>query len=303
MTGEVKQDVGDPDDALVCVQALQALGWSREEVEKILAGPRRSSIHDIAGRTVQARSVPTVDAVNIPERGGVPASPASERDAPWAEVGIGQKEIADAVWASVSAGDPVPLAAIARRLAKLPGPLQAYLLAASREVKRYYSDLQAWKRDFDRTQRERDAQRSTDRKQGEAIAGAAAGVATVVATAAAAANAVPVVGQVVSALMALGLAIGTAIAESNALAPRKAEDQILPGYEGSRVFWGFAVEESETPYENPFLVLKQAVVQDPVAFSLPAVPRRTRFAFAPRLSAFQEAAHQLGLYPEHGGSP
>ena len=126
------------------------------------------------------------------------------------------------------------------------------------------------------------------------------GVVAAVATAAASANAVPVVGQVVSALLALGLAIGVAITESNALPVRKAEDQIRPGYEGVRLFFGFPVEAPKNPYEDAYQTLKQAVVQDAVAFLLPVVPARTRFDFAPRLSAFQEAAHELGLYPEDG---
>ena len=236
----------------------------------------------------------------MPDPTGDQSSPASPKDDTPADVEVGQKEIADAVWASVNAGAPIPLAAIARRLKTLPGPLQAYLLACSREVKRYYKDLVAWKRDFDRAQKEAEAQRSKARKEGDEAAGATVGVIAAVATAAAAANAVPVVGQVVSAVLAVGLAIGTAITEANKLPVRKAEDQVRPGYEGSRVFWGFAVEAPEDPYENPYLKLKQAVVQDAVAFSLPAVPARTRFDFAPRLAAFQDAAHELGLYPEDG---
>ena len=215
-------------------------------------------------------------------------------------LGSGQKEIADAVWASVSAGDPIPLAAIARQIKKLSGPLQAYLLAASLEVQRYYKNLVAWKRDFDRVQKEGDSRRKQGSKEGEALAGAAAGVVTAVATAAAAANAVPVVGQAVSAALALGLAVATAILEANPLPVRKSEDQVRPGYEGVSVFRGFAAEEPETPYEDRYLKLKQAVVQDQVAFSLPAVPKKTPFDFAPRLAAFQEAAHQMGLYPEDG---
>jgi len=276
-------------NALVCAQALRSLGWSSEDIDKILAGPQRSSIHGIAGLSADAWSVDTVEATAVLDDNAAPA-----------DAGIGQKEIADAVWASVNAGDPIPLASIARRLQQLSGPLQAYLLASSREVKRYYQDLVAWKRDFDRAQKEAEAQRGKSRKEGNEAAGAAVGVVAAVATAAAAANAVPVVGQVVSAVLALGLAIGTAITEANKLPVRKAEDQVRPGYEGSRVFWGFAVEAPENPYEDPYLRLKQAVVQDAVAFSLPAVPARTRFDFAPRLAAFQEAAHELGLYPEDG---
>ena len=293
-----KRETGAANEALACAAALRSLGWSRQEIKKILAGPERSSIHDIAGPTVEAWSVDTVEATAVPEPPVDSASPAQESEAPQADSSVGQKEIADAVWASVNAGDPIPLATIARRLRTLPGPLQAYLLACSREVKRYYSDLAAWKRDFDRAQREGEAQRGKQRKEGAAVAGAAVGVVAAVGTAAAVANAVPVVGQVVSALLALGLAIGTAITEANALPVRKAEDQIRPGYEGTRIFFGFPVEAPESPYEDPYLKLKQAVVQDAVAFRLPVVRPRTRFDFAPRLSAFQEAAHELGLYPE-----
>lgn len=295
-----KNEEGYSGNALVCAKALRSLGWSSEDIDKILAGPQRSSIHGIAGLPVEAWSLDTVEATTVPDPTGDQSSPASPKDDTPADVEVGQKEIADAVWASVNAGAPIPLAAIARRLKTLPGPLQAYLLACSREVKRYYKDLVAWKRDFDRAQKEAEAQRSKARKEGDEAAGATVGVIAAVATAAAAANAVPVVGQVVSAVLALGLAIGTAITEANKLPVRKAEDQVRPGYEGSRVFWGFAVEAPEDPYENPYLKLKQAVVQDAVAFSLPAVPARTRFDFAPRLAAFQDAAHELGLYPEDG---
>ena len=295
-----KNEEGYSGNALVCAKTLRSLGWSSEDIDKILAGPQRSSIHGIAGLPVEAWSVDTVEATTVPDPTGDQSSPASPKDDAPADVEVGQKEIADAVWASVNAGDPIPLAAIARRLKTLPGPLQAYLLACSREVKRYYKDLLAWKRDFDRAQKEAEAQCSKARKEGDEAAGATVGVIAAVATAAAAANAVPVVGQVVSAVLALGLAIGTAITEANKLPVRKAEDQVRPGYEGSRVFWGFAVEAPEDPYENPYLKLKQAVVQDAVAFSLPAVAARTRFDFAPRLAAFQDAAHELGLYPEDG---
>ena len=278
---------------------LRELGWSGEDLDKILAGPRHSSIHDIAGEPIDAWSVETLQASSVPESDSGRAAVVSE-SVPERSLSIGQKEIADAVWASVSVGDPLALAAIARQLKKLSPPLQAYLLACSLEVKRFYKDLTAWKRDFDRAQKEGDSQRKGSRKEGEALAGATAGVVTAVATAAAAANAVPVVGQVVSAALALGLAVATAILEANPLPVRKSEDQVRPGYEGVSVFWGFAAEAPETPYEDRYLTLKQAVVQDEVAFSLPAVPRKTRFDFAPRLAAFQEAAHQMGLYPEDG---
>lgn len=292
----------NPDSQQVRLQAtadaLRRLGWGADAIAKILMGPDKSSVHDIAGQRVAAKQLDTLDAHTVAEFESVSNPAPAGEAAPSLLYSIGQKEIADAVWGSVSEGDPIPLAAIARQLHKLPGPMQAYLMAASREVKRYYQDLQAWKREFDRMQREAQAGRGAEQKRGETLAGAAAGVVTAVAITAAAANAVPVVGQVVSALIALGLAIGTAVAEANALPVRKAEEQIRPGYEGVNVFWGFPAAAPETPYSDSYLALKQAVVQDEVAFSLPAVPRRTRFDFAPRLAAFQQAAHELGLYPE-----
>ena len=290
----------EPGDALDCAQTLRSLGWSNTEIDKILAGPEKSSIHDIAGRLVEARPVDTLQTAVEPEEKVSSAALASTSNTPQTDLGIGQKQIADAVWASVSAGNPIPLAAIARQLKKLPGPLQAYVMAASLEVKQYYNDLVAWKRDFDRAQSAGAAQRGKDGKSGTAVAGAAVGVVSAVAVAAAAANAVPVVGQVVSAILALGLAVATAIVEANPLPVRKAEDQVRPGYEGVRVFRGLAVDPPAGPYDDPYRILKQAVVQDSVAFSLPAVPPRTPFDFAPRLAAFQEAAHQLSLYAEDG---
>lgn len=288
----------NPGAALTTAQTLRRLGWPSAAIDKILAGPERSSIHDIAGRSIRAQSMDAVEAVVVPDEEDGNSTSAPKLKAP--QIAIGQKEIADAVWASVSEGDPLPLATIARQLKKLSQPLQAYLMAASVEVKEYYKDLATWKRDFDRVQSAAAAQREKERKEAGGTAGTAAGVAAAVAMAAAAANAVPIAGQAVSAALALGLAVATAITEANPLPVRKAEDQVRPGYEGVRVFRGLAVEAPESPYADPYLTLKQAVVQDAVAFNLPAVPPRTRFDFAPRLSAFQDAAHQLGLYSEDG---
>ena len=295
-----KNKVADPGDALVAAQTLRRRGWPSEMIDKILSGPERSSIHDIAGRPINAWPVSTVDAVVVPDDADATSTPLAKENASQSNAGIGQKQIADAVWASVSAGDPIPLASIARQIKKLPKPLQAYLLAASLDVKRFYKDLTEWKRDFDRAQKVKDSQRKQSRKEGEALAQTAAGVVTAVATAAAAANAVPIVGQAVSAALAIGLAVAVAVTEANPLPVRKSEDQVRPGYEGVSIFWGFCAEPPEAPAENTYLKLKQAVVLDDVAFSLPRVPLKTPFDFAPRLAAFQEAAHQLGLYPEDG---
>lgn len=301
MTNEDTTKESDPSSALVAAQTLRRLGWPSAMIDKILAGPERSSIHDIAGRAIRTRPMDSVQTVVVPDEEDRRYFTSAAKDHT-SQIGtsIGQKEIADAVWASVNAGNPLPLATIARQLKKISGPLQAYLMAASVEVKEYYKDLATWKRDFDRAQSEAEAQRGKHQKEAAGAAGTAASVVAAVATAAATANAVPVVGQAVSAALAIGLAVATAGLEANPLPVRKSDDQVRPGYEGRRVFRGLAVEAPETPYEDPYLKLKQAVVQDPVAFSLPAVPTQTPFDFAPRLSTFQDAAHQLGLYPEDG---
>ena len=276
-----------PHSAVRCMAGMRALGWTQEDIEKILAGPEQSSIHDIAGRTVQAWPVETLQATAVADL--AEGSPAARRDQSAPD--IAQKQIADAVWESVSAGDPIPLAEIARQSKKLSSPMQAYLLAACLDVKWYFKDLTKWKRDFDRAEKQAEtARKKTDQERVNATS-------AIVGTAAAAVNAIPVVGQAVSAALAVGLGVYKAFANSNPLPVRKSEDQVRPGYEGVSVFWGFAREPVEDSTDL-YLSLKQAVVQDPVAFSLPQVPPRTPFDFAPRLSAFREAAHQLGLYPE-----
>ncbi len=45
-----KKKVGYVGEALACAEALRGLGWSSQEIEKILSGPERSSIHDIKVR-------------------------------------------------------------------------------------------------------------------------------------------------------------------------------------------------------------------------------------------------------------
>lgn len=233
-----------------------------------------------------------------PARAPRPRKPATPPGVPVDVTGaeIGQKSIVDAVWASLTQGDPTPLAAIARQLPALTGELRAYVLAAGREGQRVYKDLQAYIKDFDTKAREAEAAINSQNHEGEVIAGGVTGVIGAVAAAAAAANAVPVVGQVVSAVLALGLAIGVALTEGFKIERRKAADQVRDGYEGVNVFFGLGVAAPTGPYDDVFKELKSYVTRDPVAFALPAVPQRTAFPFAPMYNAFREAATELHLY-------
>lgn len=211
---------------------------------------------------------------------------------------ISQKSIIDAVWASLTQGDPTPLAAIGRQLPMLTGELRAYVLAAGREGQRVYKSIQSFIKDFDA--KARDAERALEggNRQGEVIAGGVTGVIAAVATAAATANAVPVVGQVVSAVLALGLAIGVALTEGFKIEKRSGADQVRDAYEGISTFLGLGVDPPTGAYDDVLKELKSKVTVDPVAFALPLVPPRTAFPFAPSYNAFREAARELHLYPE-----
>lgn len=209
---------------------------------------------------------------------------------------IAQKTIVDAVWASVTKGDPTPLATVARQLSALPGPVRAYVLAASREGPKVYKETQRWIKEFTADQEDKAAQRDKDAKDGKAVATATTTAIAAVAAAAASANAVPVVGQVVSAVLALGLAIAVALTEAYKLPERRAEDQIRSGYEGVSVFFGLGIDPDPNPNVDTRYVLRRRVVLDEVAFALPSVPQRTEFPFTPSYLAFKEAAVELRLY-------
>lgn len=218
----------------------------------------------------------------------VPPSPAPSKEAEQAGpvTPLSQIEIVNAIEASIVGGDITPLAAIVRTLQRQPGPIQAYVAAAGRRAKAYHADIAAYIKDFGVKEKEIAKKLASDEAAAYGVVGAVA----------VAANQIPVVGQVISAVIGVGIAISKAIQEGFKLPVRKAEDQIRPAYEGLQTFLGLGVTAPENPYEQPYLVLKQAVVQDPVAFALPTVPARTAFIWAPKLADFQEAAHELGLY-------
>lgn len=213
---------------------------------------------------------------------------------------ISQKSIIDAVWASLTQGDPTPLAAIGRQLPMLTGELRAYVLAAGREGQRVYKSIQSYIKDFDAKARDAEKALEGKNREGEVIAGGVTGAIAAVAAAAATANAVPVVGQVVSAVLALGLAIGVALTEGFKIEKRSGADQVRDAYEGIQTFFGLGVDAPTGPYDDVLKELKSKVTVDPVAFALPQVPQRTAFPFAPSYNAFREAARELHLYPEGG---
>lgn len=198
-----------------------------------------------------------------------------------------QSEIVNALESSISEQNLSPLQSVNRRILAASGPIRAYYLAATRRAIAAHKDLDDYIRTFNERESEAQKKRDQDLAAGVGIGGAIA----------AAANVIPVIGQAVSAVIALGLAIGSAIAKSEALPKRKPEDQIHPGYEGVQTFLGLGLSPGkEVPFIQTYLELKQAVVQDPVAFELPTVPIRTTFPWTPTFADFHEAAAELGLY-------
>jgi hypothetical protein len=89
------------------------------------------------------------------------------------------------------------------------------------------------------------------------------------------------------------LAIEEALRALLAPPARKAEDQIYPGYEGMDAFAGLGVGRPYVPRET----IRQEVQEDWVAAQLPLMVPRTEYPFIPTLLAFQNAAHDLKLYP------
>jgi hypothetical protein len=216
-----------------------------------------------------------------------PVTPTADPLPKPAVVPLSQAEIVDAIEASISRGDVTPLARVARLLEGQSGPIQAYVTAASRRAKAYHVDIVEYVRTFGVKEREIAAQTESNRSAGIKAAS----------TAAAAVNVIPVVGQAVSAILAIGIAVLDAVMKANVLPVRKAEDQIHPGFETLDFFRGIGSGPAEGLRQDRFLAVKQAVVQDPVAFQLPWVASGTQFPWAPTYEDFSEAAHELQLYP------
>lgn len=316
------------DKLFVADYLRNTLKWSRQDIEEIFAGPEEASIHYIAGKRVDAKTISTAEANPLPAvpadsvkpagaatpkakppevssradsapvtSGGAARQPsASVVSAPapsQTPAPFGQKQIVDAIEASI-AGNVTPLAEIARRVKELPGPLQAYLVAAARRSVAYHKDIVAYIKDFNAREIPKAKKRDADAKAGLEVAGAVA----------AAANVIPVVGQVVSVILAVGVAVAAALTENFRLPARDPKDQIRDGYEGFTIFMGIGLSPStEDPFIDSYLGIKQAVVQDVVAFTLPQVARKTPFAWVPSYADFREAAHELKLYPEDQQGP
>ena len=183
---------------------------------------------------------------------------------------------------------------------QLPGRCKRICWRA-REVKRYYSDLVAWKRDFDRAQREGEAQSAARTARKGTRRGRCRGGRCRRRAAAAAAGQCRARGGA-SRLRTHGAGAGHRHGRGGSQCPARtqSEDQVRPGYEGGpRLFFGFPSRHRKS-LRQPASESSRPSCRMPWPSSCRWFRPRTRFDFAPRLAAFQQAAHELGLYPEDG---
>lgn len=119
-------------DALLAAEHLRALGWDRDRIAKILRGPGRHSIHEIA--------VPDTVGDTIPETTGEASEHRTGRlpDEP------NQADLTGAIVANLI-GEPESLEILSANLDGLSAALQAYVAAALAASKRLdSSDRDAW---------------------------------------------------------------------------------------------------------------------------------------------------------------
>lgn len=201
---------------------------------------------------------------------------------------INQPLIVNAVWRALANGHVDDITAIAQQAKSLTPEMQIYLVSAIDNGQRLYIDLQDWKVEFDAAQlrkaEDRDADQASAEKLGYGIAGA---VATAV-------NGVPVVGQALSAIIALGIAVAKAVTAAFPLPVRKSSDHVFDALEGFDIYRGLRL--ATTPISNIFSSVKEEVEEDVFMFSLPPVPKKTRFVFSPTTKEYRAQARKVGLY-------
>lgn len=326
-----------PSERLAVIQGLGDLGYQAAQIELILGGPSMTSIEGLSGKVIRAKSLPMDSGPTSPpivlyatvpdgiQSESTPPSPQPQPQPPPQQsqegsaaaaiddrkfprsvpigsyqLDIGQADIIDAVWNNLH-GDPNGLRNLADNFEMLTKPLQAYLAAAVEAGGIFLVDLNRWVDEFNKAQAKSAKQRKEDDNQRKKTVGSIAGVA------ASAANLIPVVGQIIALAIAAGVAISEAILEAFPLPLREGIDQVHDSLEGLDAFWGLSSYYPERSDGNPppsrderYREIKQAVVQDEVAFLLPVPKRLSRYKFTPHIDQFRRAAHELGLYSGEG---
>lgn len=201
---------------------------------------------------------------------------------------VNQPMIVNAVWDSLAHGRFSTITDIAKVANQLSPELQVYLRISIETGRNTYADIEQWKDEFDAKEIERATDQASQQKQSETLG---YGIASAVAVAV---NAWPVVGQALSAVISLGIAISKAIVNAFPLPVRKADDHIFDALEGFDIYRGLRL--ASTPASNIFANTKEIVEEDPLMLSLPSIPTKTRFKFAPTTDAFRTLATEQGLY-------
>lgn len=270
-------------DALIAADYLRSLGWPRQKIERLFLGPKSVSIHEIAGREVDASPIPAAEAEAIPEvEGTVDRLPFAKDN----KSNTTQREIVDAVWLNLH-GDPSKLVGIADLITELPGELQAYLLAALYAGVEAMPGLSEWKQKFEADQRGRSQALPPRQRTQEAFVG------SVLSAAASAARKIPIGGPAISEVLLAGIALQEALLFGMPQPIRDASEQELACTEGTDAARGLAAAEGESQAD-----LMKRLLSDDIAKRLPKPAEGATYPFVPSLDQFQSAARRLELYPD-----
>lgn len=266
-------------DALIAADFLRTIGWRREKIERLFRGPRKVSIHEIAGREVDAKCRKPVTATPRSEvDGSIPTLAAAKVD----KTGTKLESIINAVWEALH-GDLSKLLSLADAVTELTAPLQAYLLAALVAGVESMPGLEAWQKENDEiVQRRRDGQSAAEREVEEPVG-------SVFTAAATQANRIPVVGANLCKVILAGVAIREALLYDLPAPIRDAANSGPSLEEGKDSYRGLSVET------NP-AVQRQVIDLDDVALRLPMPAAGTSFWFVPTLKHLQSAGRELELY-------
>lgn len=201
---------------------------------------------------------------------------------------VNQPMIVNAIWDSLAHGRFSTITEIAKVSNQLSPELQIYLRISIDAGRNTYADIEQWKEEFDSKEIARATEQAGDQKRSETLG---YGIASAVAVAV---NAWPVVGQALSVVISLGIAISKAIVNAFPLPVRKADDHIFDALEGFDIYRGLRL--ASAPAANIFANTKEIVEEDPLMLSLPSVPVKTGYKFAPTTDAFRALATEQGLY-------
>lgn len=268
-------------DALIAADYLRSLGWRREKIERLFRGPRKVSIHEIAGREVDAKCREPVSGTARSEvDGSIPTLAAAKVD----KTGTKLESIINAVWEALH-GDPSKLVSLADLVTELTAPLQAYLFASLVAGVEAMPGLERWqKKNSEYVKSRRDLQSAAEREVEEPVG-------SVFTAAATQANRLPVLGADLCKVLLAGVAIREALLFELPAPIRDAASSGPSLEEGKDSYRGLSVETKPA-------IQRQVIDRDDVAIRLPMPAAGTSFWFVPTLEHLQSAGRELELYED-----